>query len=236
MSTSEPDDKMLDQLISYAAQKQIDDFCARLPCDADLDAQVSLSPSFQARMDHTFKSVRRRQFYGRLGKSALKIAAAIVAFLAVSTTVIFSVEAFRIPFLNLFSETKKESTTITVEEKAVDYQQFSEKIKGLYLPSYVPDGYSIKSIERFATLYVIKFTNDKSAEISLKALPGGTTLGVDSEDGNAEHVTVNDAPAQYFEKETEHKLVFKLKENAFMLISVLSKKEMIHIAESMKLY
>ena len=143
MKQSELNDKILDQVLQYAAEKEIDDLCEGLPSDEELNAKISLSPSFEDRMENLFKSERRKQSYRKAGKSALRVAAVVFVLLAVSTTVIFSVEAFRVPFLNLFSDTKKDSTTISVEKRTVDYKAFSEQAKGLYLPSYMPDGYAV---------------------------------------------------------------------------------------------
>ncbi len=236
MKQSELNNKIFDQVLQYAAEKEIDDLCSDLPSEEDLKSKITFSPSFENKMDRLFKYERRKQSYKRFGKSALRVAAVIFVLLAASTTVIFSVEAFRVPFLNLFSVTKKDSTTINVENKTVDYKAFSEQAKGLFLPSYIPEGYTVKSVAKFGPVYEVSFADSKGNIISLKKLPGGTSLGVDSENAKVENITINNAQAQYYEKGDIHNLVFKLNENAYFLTGYLSQNEMIHIAESMKLY
>ena len=92
------------------------------------------------------------------------------------------------------------------------------------------------SIEKLGTFYVVMFTNSKGNSIRLKNLPGGSTVGVDSEGAKVENIPINNSTAQYFQKGETNNLVFKLNESAYYIVGIVSKDEMIHIAESMKLF
>jgi len=235
MKKSELNDRILDQVLTYAAEKELDHFNSLFPSDDELASGVSLSPDFERRMDRYFQTLKRRENSRRLTRVALRICAVILVLLIAATTVIFSVEAFRIPFLNLFHDVNKDSTTIRVEDKVVDYQAFSDKTQGLYLPTYVPEGYSVASLERMDPFYRVTFVDNKSSNILFYTLLDGTSLGVDSEDANVENLSISDIPAQYFEKGDVHHLVFKCAEQVFLVKCTLPKDEMVRIAESMKL-
>ena len=70
--------------------------------------------------------------------------------------------------------------------------------------------------------------------IKLRAMIGESALGVDTENADIVQITVNGTMAQFYSKNGQNTLIFEYDKNAFILDGMISKDELIKIAESMK--
>jgi hypothetical protein len=235
MNNKDKYDDIFDHMLQYAAEQSMEDMANDYPLDSELDQQPSYSPEFESRMTNYFKKVKRRGQTYRLGRVALKVAVFALVFLGVSTAVVFNVEAFRVPFLNLFSQSGDISITINVRDEKADYSSFRDKVSGMDLPTYIPENYYVESIEATKTLNYVVYANVDGDKIILDKLFEGTVV-MDNEHSMIKDITVNDEPAQFFEKSGMRTLIFKFNGNYFMLNGIISEDELFQIAQSMAHY
>jgi hypothetical protein len=235
MSNNDLNNKIFDDLISYACEKRMNEAIPNeLPTDDEIDKEISMSPEFTKRMELYFKKSKQKYHSVRIRKIILKVVAAVVVLLIVSTTIVFSVDALRVPVLNFFNDINKTSATIHVNDAKVNYDAFSNQIKGLYLPNCIPEDYTVKSINGLTEFYTVTFENPDGSMIRLVKLSEGDAVGVDSENANAKQITVNNEPAEFYNKDGTDTLVFKYDKKAFTLTGIISIDESVRIAESLE--
>jgi hypothetical protein len=217
---------VFNEIIKYAVDKKLSEPPV-LPVAEAPDPSVDLTPSFSRRMNYMFNGAQRR----RSGKRLLKAGAIAAIVIIVFSTVIFSVEAFRVPVLNYFKEFNQSSITIKVIDNNVDYKDFNGSIEGLYLPSYMPENYWVESIEPIGSSFRATFFNGKD-KIVLKKLLSGASIGIDNEDATAESITLFDHTAEYYETERMSTLIFQIDDTSLMLTGQVPRDELFKIAES----
>jgi hypothetical protein len=149
---------------------------------------------------------------------------------------VFSVEAFRIPALEFFSKDGDKAMSIVVRDDSGVYNSYSENISGLYLPIYVPQGYTVDSIDRVGSIYSVHYKNESDGYILFQNLIEGSAAQIDNEDVIFEEVIVHDQPAQLTMKNGMSNLLFKYQKNVFMLTGCIGKDDSIRMAESLEYY
>jgi hypothetical protein len=232
MKKRELNDETFDKLLRYAAARQLEKIADQAP--AEVARKYTFSNEFEDKMQRLFSRQRRFERNERIRKAVAKVAAITVIFLAASTIAVLSVDAWRVRMLNIISEIGEKSTTIVIDDEEVNYDRFLNKVQGKHLPSYIPYGYMTDSIEEFGSYYLVTYKNNAGAVIQLQKLPGGSSVGIDSEDAHIEQILVTGKVAQYFYKNEIGSLMFKYNEIAFLLNASLAKDELIKIAESME--
>lgn len=224
---------IFDHMLKYAAEQRMED----MGKDISLNEinQSTYSPEFENRMKSYFVKVKRKGIAHRVSRTVLKIAVIAVVFIAVSTMVIFNVEAFRVPFLNLFNENGDESITINVTDEKANYDSFGDQISGRYLPTFIPDDYHVDFIDMADNLYLVIYKND-GEEIILQNLYEGYSIAKDNEGSNIKDVIINGEASQFFEKDGIRTLIYKFNEDYYLMTGTVTEDELIHMAESMTYY
>lgn len=234
MNKDELNEKVFDQFLKYAAEQSIDKMAQKFPSDEELKRTITFSPEFEKRMQDFFKKAKRKDMAEANRKKLIKIVVPAAVFIVICFTVVSNVEALRVPILNFFDNISKQSTSIEIQDNQDYYSAFSDQIKGLYLPEYIPATYKIKSIDKASNIYTVHFENDSGGYIDFSSLKSGSFAGIDSESADSEKLTVNGQSAQLFIKNNLTTLVFEYDQNAFMVDGILPESELIKIAESIK--
>lgn len=147
-----------------------------LPSEAELEAQVNLSPAFERRMK---KLLHSQSFFipGRRVKRMLLVA--IIAALMAST---MSVQAIREPIMNFFLEVHERCTDIIfqiTEDEPIEEYEFS-------IPE-PPEGYVETNREEHKAQVKTEYsTNDGDYLRYTQYRLNGTTLSVDTEDASVD--------------------------------------------------
>jgi len=236
MDRNELNNNIFDRLTEFAAVRSLEEMALSLPSGDQLDSEVSLRPEFEQRMELLFRTAERKLQGVRRRKRAIKAAVAIAATLVVFTTVVASVEAFRVPVLNFFMENGDGYMSISIMNDGANYDDFAQAATGLYLPSYIPEAYSVDSIEDADSIYAAIYKDATENLIIFKRLSAGTNLVIDTEDVVIESLTINGESAQYSEKHGFGNLIFTIEDNFFLLSGGVGKDEMVKIAESVKIF
>ena len=234
MNKYELNEQIFDQVLKYVAEEKMENMAKDFPSKDELDSKIMLSSEFKKNMERFIKKLKHKERTLNFGKRFLKVGVIAVACMLVCFTAVYNVEALRVPFLNFFNNINQQSTTIHVQDDENLYSSFGDQIKGLYLPDYIPELYKVKSINRVDKNYNVLFKNSDGLTIELRAMAGGSSAGVDSENADAIQIIVNGEQAQYYSKNGDNILIFEYDANAFLLDGPISKEELIKIAESMK--
>jgi hypothetical protein len=224
-------DNSFDQLLEYAAARQLETLADTHPYERA--SEHKFSPGFEKKMQLLFIREEKSNRFATLKKRALQTAAALLILILLSGVTIFSVEAWRVRVLNFIIEINEKSTSFLMKDGSIDYSQFPET-PGLHLPSYIPDGYTLEKIETSGSFNVVTYKNDGGDLILLQGLASGSSVGIDSEDAYHEQLLVNDEQAYYYFKNDYSTLLFGYKESKFLLGGLISRDEIIRIAESME--
>jgi len=234
MDKHELNEQLFDQLLKYAAEERMDSIANDFPSDDELEKTIIFTPKFKKRMNVFLKKLEYKERFLNFKKKSLKAGIIAAASFVICFSVVSNVDALRVPFLNFFNDINKQSTTIHVTDGDGLYSSFGDQIKGLYLPSYIPELYKVKSINKADKNYIVLFINPDGQLIKLRSMIGDSTLGVDIENADILQLSVNGAMAQFYSKNEQNTLIFEYDENAFILDGSISKNELIKIAESME--
>lgn len=225
MSRQALNERFLDEVIRYALAEIVDEIEKDLPSEEELKAKYKPSPALDARIQSLIQKERRKERLARMRKTALKVAAVIIAFLAVSFFTVMNVEALRLRIMNYFMERNEKSTTIRINNK---------ENSSAIMPTYLPEGYENIHLEFFDSFYLAIFENKNGERIFLRRLEEYNVAGIDTESSFTEKAKVNGNNAEYAYKDGLSFLVFKYDDIVFILESKLPKDELIKIAESLE--
>lgn len=228
----EVNNEAFDELLRYAAVKQLEEIADQAPSGVAL--KYKFSREFEDKMSRLFSRQRRSRRSSRIRKALVRVAAIILIFLAASTIAVISVDAWRVRVLNIINVIGEKSTTIIIDDGEVNDDRYLDEGQGKHLPSYIPDGYMTDSVEEFGGYYLVTYKNDAGSLIRLEKLSGGSSVGIDSECAHTEQIPVNGGFAQYYYKNEMGSLIFKYKETVFLLNAPLTKDELVKMAESME--
>ncbi len=228
-ATHEKDDKLLE----HAAARQLDRIADQTHDEAT-STKHKFSTGFETKMQALFSRQHEASKRAKYKKLATQVAVAISIVVILSTISILSVEAWRASVLRFISEVGERSTTFRLEGGQVDYGDLLIGPAELYLPTYMPAGYTFEHLDKAGGFYVATYENDAGDMIILQNLTDGTTVGIDSEDADHEQLFLNDEEAHYYYKDGYSTLLFGYDENAFLISGLVSREEIVKIAESME--
>jgi len=227
MNKQELNDRLLDEVIRYAIAAMIEEEAGRLPANEELSSSYTPSAELEAKMQKLFKQQRRSEQFAHVRKTALKVAAALLVFLAVPFFAVMNVHALKVRFMNHLIERNDKSTTFRVTSKD---SSFPAEI----LPAYLPAEYKNVQLEIKGDYYFAVYENDNGDKIVLRRLGEGTTVGIDTENAYAETIIVNGYNAEYYYKDGISALIYRHIGDVFILTGSIPKDELMKIAESMK--
>lgn len=183
------------------------------------------------------KKSRTKKFGKKARKTAMRAVVVIMAIVTVSFTVTMSVEALRSRFVSFLM-------TFTPRYTELQLQEYDEngivleggqpiKMKDVYVPSYIPAGFEIISMNTYNSESDIVYQNDNGEQISFTSASGTSVTQVDTENAdNIETIDISNSKGLLVEKEGLTTVTWSAGNHYFVLMSRLSKEETIKIAKS----
>lgn len=156
-----------------------------------------------------------------------RVAAIVLIVLAILTATIMSVEAFRIPFFNLFINSGDKITGFTLHDgsEANTLSQFEG-------PSYLPIGYELNSTEVLGKKETLTYLNSAGECLLVSRFQAGSDFTVDTEDAETSNIDVNGYQGLYSIKDGRTRLAFRTDNYAYLLDVPADLSEAIKIASS----
>jgi hypothetical protein len=151
------------------------------------------------------------------------------------TMMTFSVETFRIRFLNFLTDVTQRYTSFQVEEIKDKEDTISINWSNYYLPEYIIDGYSINRIQEFGENRIIYYQTNQGEEIQFSQSPNSSNYQIDTENADKTEITINDTKGILVDKNGIITLLWYNTHNTFFLMGKTDKEEIVKMAESIKL-
>ena len=226
MSTNDKKDKneeLFDHIIEYGASSWTDEI------SPDNIPEEELSDQLNQKIDNMFSSARKRANRKRRFITAQRIAAVFVMLLTMASVTLMSVEAFREPVINfILKSTGVNKRKIEVKE-VINDPDFNF--------TYMPKGYKFvkKSISRQNTHFIYEYHNQKTKEplyIQIDSNTDANSYVNINKDGYTKFVFNN--TEFYFIKSSYNQLLWFKNKCVYRIQAVLSKNELLKIAEGIK--
>lgn len=157
---------------------------AEIECDLQADtfrqyqkqAENYNRPVLDKKLQRSVARHDRRQQWKKAGGRIRKPAVATLLCFALAFVIVLSVEAFRVPFLNLFIHKEKTHTNYGVALTMDDLQAAGVP----YAPAYIPVGYDLVGIEG-GKLKTLLYTNEHGQTIFIEQADKAFNIALDAE-------------------------------------------------------
>lgn len=224
------DDEIFTALLRKGAHEYLEnDLLDDLSENKD-DAQSELSEATKNKIKRMIRQAIRREKSMRIVKLVPRIAIVVLIFIAICSITVISVEALRVPFLNLFINTKEKITDIEMNEG----QTIDEENNISVLFGYIPNGYQFMSEDAQERVTTFIFINENEESIFIKRFSDEGTLGADTENADYDVVMIKENQGFYSVKNGITTLVFTKNEYAYSITASIDLDEIIKIAENIK--
>jgi hypothetical protein len=188
------------------------------------------SDGFEKRMKKIIGAEKRRQSRPKVIRFVTRTAAVIVILLIISTAVIYSSEALRVKFMNMFQSAGSNGST-NVEFFEVDKNNIPV---GMVMPKYITDGFKLREDPvKNGRIFTCEFINPDGKTIRIFQSPGGGSATVDSDGIAAYETEIKGRPAFVSYDEKKSIILFNYETYDFALIGQIDISELTKIAESM---
>lgn len=203
----------------------------------DLEIPDSLDTWFEGFVADQKKSKRKIQTQKRRRAVSKRVAIFLAAILAVSGSVTFGVEAFRIRFLNIFFVDNETHTDLSILEGNSSESNISkpEGWNNYYYPTYLPEGYDLISHIGVEGFREVRFGSGDS-NIIMRERTGETDIksDIDTEDVEPDYLSINGSDAIYAYKEGMSSIGWLTDDTLVTLSGPIEKDEIIKIAQNVK--
>jgi hypothetical protein len=190
------------------------------------DTEYNFSDEFEKKMQRLIVREKRKRVTGKALKILGRVAAALLILLVVSTVVIFSSEALRLEFINIFFHQEKVSTNIDFSK--TDTTEIPE---GVVVPSYIPEGYRLKEIQNIGEQKTSIYENQSGDLFRINQYKDSASVKIDNEGEKLNEVDLYGTKALVTEGKV-NKIVFSKDKYIFMIEGKIEVSEIIKIAES----
>lgn len=177
----------------------------QMPPELDKSCQMQIQKLYEK----TEKSALLRRMVYRAGK----IAAAILIIFSLSANLILSVEAIRVPLLNLCIKTQKYFSSITFPSEQDDDSDSDEDV--VSLPISVPKGFTLLHKDHNHADYnyiyedsilFLAYQNEEGHYYMFHTLPAQGSLSIDTEGAESVEFLLNGMQAIQIRQESDHTL------------------------------
>lgn len=227
------DSKKNIEILKQAFDEYSKRYVAALPTDEEL-TDLTLSDKFERKMQRLIKAEKRKLYY-LYNTVAKRVACIVLAIIISFTTVTFSVDALREPFVKFVVEVYEKFTSLFFE-KDTEIQSSEEEFVFVPIePSYIPDGYVLEHKEQTFSNLLCIYSDGNGNKIHYRQRAYlNITMNIDTETTHHENILINNNEAVYYEKYNTSNIIFNNGEYIFVISSQLTKEEIIKIAESIK--
>lgn len=169
-------------------------------------------------------------------KQFAKVCAMIILILGVSGTMLISnVDAFKYKFDNFWVEIKTEYLGLTPhEDNTTGDTEKAQSLKGLWVPAYLPEGFSFSESEKVGEMTSITWINPEGKIIVISEMQAeGTKVYLDNESEESGKLNLNNKYEGYWINNDGNVVLTWLQgDQVIELTAELELKELVKIAES----
>lgn len=173
-------------------------------------AEAGELPEIPADMDRLFRDTIKREFAARERKvrvkqfkrAAARVAIAVFAVIGILSTLVMSVDAWRVPIFSFFQRAQDEFTSIRFTEpmESTDVPALQNASAALF-EGMLPDGYTKVSETITEQMCLVAYQNDDGKIAQICITPAGGEVRLDTEDAIVTEVFLADYKAILMEEE-----------------------------------
>ena len=148
--------------------------------------------------------INRRAHFAHGLRTLSRVAVFVLVLFGVSTTLVLSVDALRIPVLNFFLRSSERYTVVALDEKNQSIQKEFENIRsGIGL--FIPDSYDLvaENISEHGSMQLV-YQDENEGVITLSVKPASGQLVMDTETVDMQRIKINEMDALFVEKDGFH--------------------------------
>lgn len=218
-----------DQLLKMALEQQFEEEMAKY-----MEAEPhEFSERFNQKMEPILEKAAKKEHAARHPHYRRRIAVAAGFALTLSLAAAPQAQAFRVPIKNLFMKVEKEYTQLGWQNED-NYTAVTERFRE-YEPRYVPVGFQILKVKENRKNFCIVYFNESSNQkytfyFGLKDAVGSA---IDTENVDAEEITINGKIATQTIKNNEIRLLMRDNGHQYFLRGELETEEAKKVFESL---
>lgn len=169
-----------------------------------------LDRACQEQIQKHYKETEKSALLRRTVYRAAKIAAVFAVCIFLSIQLVMSVEALRVPFLNMCLDVRRHFSSLTFQAEETAPQSPSDD--SINLPIYVPDGFrlSVKhhNYDDFDLIYedsglFLAYTDSQDHILTIQTIPAAGTITIDTEGAETSEFLLNGMDAIHIRQEED---------------------------------
>ena len=148
--------------------------------------------------------INRRAHFAHGLRTLSRVAVFVLVLFGISTTLVLSVDALRIPVLNFFLRSSERYTVVALDEENQSIQKEFENIRN-NIEYLIPDEYNLVLEEMFERGSLqLAYQSSNNAIIKLVVAPASGQLIMDTESADIKKMKVNEQDALFDDKDGLH--------------------------------
>ena len=232
--------EMLRQMLKYSGEEMLEEQGDLLSDEAD---DLELSPALQdsirqmiaekrAKEQEQQKQLAHRELRRKVVKKLVASVSLVVAIGLIGGSLIMSVDAWRIPFLNFVFNANGDNTEIEFDNPNEDTPRSAPS--DLPRPKYIPEGYSVVTITNSSVKNSIIYENPKGGRIYFICHHSDETLLTLYTNEDKIPVTVNGSEGYFIPQRNGSAIIWGVEDSIFHVYGNVSQGEIQKIAESVE--
>ncbi len=219
---------MANEILKEALIAAIDKELEGIP--SNLADYHSFSSGFEKKMKQLIKKAKIK--YISINRFRIRRSIAAASLILIILTASMSVEAVRMPIIRLTEKIYTEFSEIIFENE--DNIEVPEKIEEVYVPSYIPEGYTLKEeVNDMRSMHFFFYTNEEGQELSVEQLVLGVHMAVDTEGITTEEITINGLSGIIYTKRGLTSIIVNDNRYVHFVSGYEDREELIKIVESL---
>lgn len=193
--------------------------------------QHVFSERHNQRMKEIFKIAARAEKRRKRRRIVKRAAAGLAACICVSTCMVFSSSAFRIPVMNFFTDVKEKYSELVVDKGTKTYvtKNFQE-----YEPRYVPKGFNVAEVVEEDNFFKIRYVNDNGQWYYFACYEYSHSANVDTENAVKKEIETGENNITVYVKEGNIQAIMYQNFKQFVISGEIDLAEIQKIFESIK--
>ncbi len=190
------------------------------------------SPAFERKMEKLLRKARRKEWRAKHRKGLRQLAAMVVLVFLGSGFLVTQVDAIRIPVMNIIITVGDHFSEITLKDTAT--QAVPSKAFRSHLPTYIPDGFYVESINESKDSCMVFYEDNNNGYYSIDYYISPLDTSIDTENATLSELEIRDCPAVVSEKDEVTIIVWFPHGHEYILSGSISLDEMIQILGSIE--
>jgi hypothetical protein len=217
--------EVLKEALRLSMEKELETF----PSNTSLEEYHSFSGEFEQKMKLLIKKANIK--YININKFRIRRSIAAASLIIIIAAASMHVEAVRLPVIKLTEKIYTEFSEILFNNE--ENVAVPETIGDVYVPAYIPEGYTLTEEEDMRLMHFFVYTNEKEQVIYVEQFTLGVSMAVDTEGITTEEITINGMNGIIYSKRGLTTIIVNDNSYVHMISGYESREEIIKIAESL---